>query len=558
MKKTLTLFAAVLMTAVISAQAPDRMSYQAVIRDASGNLITEQEIGMKISIIHDSVLGASVYIETQSPVTNENGLVTIAIGDGVAVQGNFSGIDWADGPYFIKTETDPSGGTTYTITGTSQMLSVPYALHARTTDQPGPQGETGPPGADGQDGADGADGQDGTNGADGQDGADGADGSDGLSAYEVWLELDNEGTEEEFIASLTGQEGPAGPAGSAGPAGPAGPPGADGQDGADGADGQDGANTLAELSDVDTSFADTDKILKYDAMHDMWFIADDLGITSETDPVFEASGAAGIKAGYIDQWHMAHSWGDHAEEGYLTEETDPSVPAGTTPGEMQYWNGSAWVTVAPGTTGQVLTFTGGVPTWATTVSVGDVENPTTGKIWMDRNLGASQAANSSTDGYAYGDLFQWGRSADGHQIRSSETTSTLSNTPGHGYFILNPNSPYDWRSTQNDNLWQGESGVNNPCPSGYRLPTEAEWTAERQSWSPNDNSAGAFASPLKLPVAGGRNNSNGLQEFVGSWGVYWSSTVGGTNSRNLYFSSSSAGMSSFGRASGRSVRCLKD
>jgi len=135
MKKTLTLFAAVLITAVISAQAPDRMSYQAVIRDASGNLVTEQEIGIKISILQGSVFGASVYIETQSPVTNENGLVTIVIGDGVAVHGTFSAIDWADGPYFIRTETDPSGGTTYTITGTSQLLSVPYALHAKTVEE---------------------------------------------------------------------------------------------------------------------------------------------------------------------------------------------------------------------------------------------------------------------------------------------------------------------------------------------------------------------------------------------------------------------------------------
>jgi hypothetical protein len=135
---------------------------------------------------------------------------------------------------------------------------------------------------------------------------------------------------------------------------------------------------------------------------------------------------------------------------------------------------------------------------------------------MDRNLGASRAATSSTDTQAYGDLYQWGRAADGHQKRNSATTSSLSSsdTPGHGNFILAPNSPYDWRSPQNTNLWQGVNGVNNPCPSGYRLPTEAELNAERLSWGSN-NAAGAFASPLKLPVAGGRNSTAMVRSACG-------------------------------------------
>ncbi len=178
---------------------------------------------------------------------------------------------------------------------------------------------------------------------------------------------------------------------------------------------------------------------------------------------------------------------------------------------------------------------------------------------MDRNLGASQVATSSTDAAAYGDLYQWGRAADGHQLRTSGTTTTLatSDTPGHGDFITNGSSPYDWRNPQNDNLWQGVSGTNNPCPSGYRLPTEAEWEAERTSWSSN-NAAGAFASPLKLPVAGSRSYSNGSLGNVGSRGYYWSSTVDGAYSRFLHFRSSVAYMSSFNRANGYSVRCLKD
>jgi hypothetical protein len=130
MKKIITICAAILLTASVFAQAPQKMSYQAVIRDNSNALVTSQIVGMQISILQGSANGTAVYSETQIPTTNTNGLVSIEIGGGTVVLGSFSTIDWANGPYFIKTETDPAGGTTYTITGTSQLLSVPYALYA--------------------------------------------------------------------------------------------------------------------------------------------------------------------------------------------------------------------------------------------------------------------------------------------------------------------------------------------------------------------------------------------------------------------------------------------
>ena len=178
---------------------------------------------------------------------------------------------------------------------------------------------------------------------------------------------------------------------------------------------------------------------------------------------------------------------------------------------------------------------------------------------MDRNLGASQAATSSTDAASYGDLYQWGRRADGHQCRTSATTTTLSSIdqPTNGNFILAPSAPNDWRSPQNINLWQGVSGLNNPCPSGYRIPTDTELDAERLSWSVN-TSVGAFASPLKLPLAGFRNGSSGPLTNVSTAGYYWSSTVSGTNSRFLIFSFSTASVSTNNRANGLPVRCLKD
>jgi hypothetical protein len=178
---------------------------------------------------------------------------------------------------------------------------------------------------------------------------------------------------------------------------------------------------------------------------------------------------------------------------------------------------------------------------------------------MDRNLGATQVATSSTDAASYGDLYQWGRRADGHQCRTSPTTATLSSIdqPAHGNFITINSGNYDWRSPQNANLWQGVNGVNNPCPSGYRIPTETEMNAELASWTQN-NSVGAFASPLKLPVGGYRRVSDNSFLYVGTTGVFWSSTVSGSYSRILHFNSTNPAMLTSGRGEGGSVRCVKD
>ena len=110
------------------------MSYQAVIRNSSGQLIVSHSVGMKISILQGSATGTAVYVETQTPTTNANGLVTVEIGGGTVVSGTFEGIDWSAGTYFIKTETDPTGGTNFSITGSSQILSVPYAIHSKTAE----------------------------------------------------------------------------------------------------------------------------------------------------------------------------------------------------------------------------------------------------------------------------------------------------------------------------------------------------------------------------------------------------------------------------------------
>jgi hypothetical protein len=133
MKKILFLILSILTFAYSFGQAPQKMSYQAVIRNTSNNLVSNSNVGMKISILQGSATGSSVYSETHAVTSNSNGLVTIEIGTGNIISGNFGSINWGQGPYFIKTETDITGGSNYTLIATSQLLSVPYALYAENS-----------------------------------------------------------------------------------------------------------------------------------------------------------------------------------------------------------------------------------------------------------------------------------------------------------------------------------------------------------------------------------------------------------------------------------------
>jgi hypothetical protein len=189
----------------IFAQAPQKMSYQAVIRNTSGALVTSTSVGMKISILQGSATGTVAYSETQTASTNANGLVSLEIGSGTIVTGTFAGINWANGPYFIKTETDPTGGTAYTISGTNELMSVPYALFSAN----GPQGPVGPQGSPGLTGP---------AGPTGPTGAAGPQGTPGLTGP----------------AGVTGPIGLTGPAGPTGAAGPQGTPGLTGPAGVTG------------------------------------------------------------------------------------------------------------------------------------------------------------------------------------------------------------------------------------------------------------------------------------------------------------------------------------
>ena len=371
MKRVFTILAAVLLTASVFAQSPEKMSYQAVIRNSSNALVANTQVGMQISILQGSATGSAVYVETQTPTTNANGLVSIEIGEGTT-SNDFATINWADGPYFIKIETNPSGGTSYTITGTSQLLSMPYALYAKTA----------------------------ANTFSGNyNDLSGAPINVSTFTNDAGYLTSISETDPLFTASEAANITSA------------------------------DITNLGNLSGTNTGDQDLSSLATKTALGDSTAqvrseIPDVSGfLTSETDPTYTVSQAANITA--TDITNLGNLSGTNTGDqdisgittntqaiqdtaaqiradipdvsGFLTSETDPSVPSGTQTGQMQYWNGTDWITVAAGNEGQVLTFVSGVPTWKSEVGDNFVINFTTGKIWMDRNLGASQVATSSTD-----------------------------------------------------------------------------------------------------------------------------------------------------------------
>jgi hypothetical protein len=240
----------------------------------------------------------------------------------------------------------------------------------------------------------------------------------------------------------------------------------------------------------------------------------------------------------------------------------PRASAGTSPGSeyRSYWAGP--VGAAPFVP---VTFTYN----GQSVTYGVITSSVTGRKWLDRNLGAPNAPAAFDDWRNEGDLFQWGRGADGHQlinraastmattaVNGSTATLSVSDNPGHALFITPSTGPFDWRSPQNANLWQTSSGINNVCPAGWHVPTKVEWEAE---------SLGVLQdSYTQLNITtGGVRNFNGSFSNTVTAGQYWSSTLFQGVSSTAYainFSNSSAASSTLSNvhSNGLSVRCIKD
>jgi len=267
MKKLILSFVAIATISLSSfGQAPEGFKYQAVVRDAGNTILNNQAVGMRMTIQQGSIGGTTVYQETFAPTTNGYGLVNLEIGSGTVVSGDFTTIDWANGPYFIETAVDITGGTSYAVMGTSQLMSVPYALYAKTSGNgAGPVGPQGPAGNDGATGPQGPAGNDGATGPQGPAGNDGATGPQGPAGND-------------------GATGPQGPAGNDGATGPQGPAGNDGATGPQGPAGNDGATGPAGTYTAGTGIDITAGVIS---------------ATSSTAPEYLMVSPDAISAGYV-------------------------------------------------------------------------------------------------------------------------------------------------------------------------------------------------------------------------------------------------------------------
>ncbi|MCP4365831.1 MAG: hypothetical protein GY800_11120 [Planctomycetes bacterium] len=387
---------------------------------------------------------------------------------------------------------------------------------------------TGAPGSDGADGATGATGAPGSDGADGATGATGAPGSDGADG-------------------ATGATGAPGSDGVDGAPGVTGAPGSDGADGAPGAtgapgsDGVDGAPGVAGAPGTDGVDGATGEIGATGATGD----TGGSGTSSWIDATGQVTTGVNVGIGAVTAPSTAlHVDGEITMQG--TSETCEAGGAGKirwSGTDFEGCNGTSWISF----------------TYIPAVVIPTVTSAT-GRVWMDRNLGASQVATSFTDTAAYGDLYQWGRLADGHETRvplsSTTGTQSVGDNPGHEDFILATVSPYDWRTPQSGSLWQGASGTNNPCPAGFRLPTEVEWQNEVDYYGATGPDM--FNSPLKVVASGVRHQDTGALSLMDLYGFYWSSGISTTYARGLRLDVFTAFHHDFNRGYGFSVRCLKD
>jgi len=191
-----------------------------------------------------------------------------------------------------------------------------------------------------------------------------------------------------------------------------------------------------------------------------------------------------------------------------------------------------------------------LPNWPTASAAG--------KTWLQANLGALRVATSSTDEDSYGWYYNWGKPTDGHQFKNSPTSATRfsSDTPTPGIYACCDNNILEWQTTRNTNLWSGVNGTNNPCPSGWRLPTKSEWETLLSTSPTITNSSTAFSSNLKLPASMGRDRTYGNIMGSNTNNLYWSGD--GSNSTWAWHHSGGIATGTFWPTYGAPVRCVQN
>jgi uncharacterized protein (TIGR02145 family) len=530
---------------VFAQTIPQRFSYQSIIRNPGGQALASQPIAMKISLLQGSETGAVVYSETHTATTNASGLVTLQVGGGTVVSGSMNSIDWSAGPYFIKTETDPNGGTNYSITGTSPLLSVPYALFSAngTPGPAGPQGPAGPTGATGPQGP-------------------------------------------------QGDTGPAGPAGQQGPAGPTGATGATGPGYSKGTANNQmmywNGSAWVTLAAPQTQ----GQVLTFCNGILTWTSG---GICPANLPTLTTTAASAISSS------TASSGGNISSDGggsitargvcwsasqnptiALTTKTSNGTGSGSfsssltglAPNTLYYVR--AYATNSAGTAyGSQVSFTTTTAGSTTDVDGNTYTTVTIGtQEWMKENLMVSKYRNGDPIGEV-SDAGQWAAI----------------------YNNGNPTGQAAWCYYNNDAAnnttygklynWYAVADPRGLCPTGWHVPTDAEWYTLENYLDPTVNdpndtgyrgtdvggklkavsslwtnpNTGATNSSGFTAFPGGLRTSDGPFNHIGNYGFWWSSTVYSSAfawSRYLNYLNASSNRNGNYASNGISVRCLRD